>query len=49
MQCSNPNVDPDLTNDPLLDTYHIEGCPLPEEMQSRRTRRKQSNQLDFAH
>lgn len=37
MDVSNHNIDPALTNDPLMDTYHmIDSAPSPEEMQARR-------------
>ena len=40
MTTSNPNVDPDLVNDPLLDLYHcVDGGLAPEEMATRRVRR----------
>src|ERR1039458_4358885 len=42
MKTSNHEADTDITNDPLLDSYHVEGPPLREDMKSRRAHTKQT-------
>ena len=47
MQCSNPNADPELISDPLIDTYHpADMPPSPEEMKARKQRRERSFLID---
>jgi hypothetical protein len=44
--CSNHDIDPDIINDPCLDSYHIEGAPLPEDIKALK-RAKQTFVLDI--
>ena len=51
MECSNPQVNLDLTHDPLLNTYIVtDSAFAPEEMQAQRAvrRAKRANVVDTA-
>lgn len=49
MRCSNPNVNPDLVKDPLLEPYNLEpGALDPQEIECRNLRKFLRNRRTFS-